>query len=66
MSRLLEKYPQPDMSVEAIGYVPGIQERLKREKQRLEDRLEQVTAALDALEKQPQVAELLETIIKVV
>ena len=43
----------------------GIEERLENEKAQLEDRLRKVSAALDALKSQPKVAELLETIIKV-
>jgi hypothetical protein len=44
---------------------PSIGNRLRRQKKALEEQLAKINAALEALDSQPKVAELLETIIKV-
>lgn len=44
---------------------PTITERLSSEKQRLESRLEEVNKALEALNKNPEIAEVINIISKV-
>jgi dienelactone hydrolase len=43
----------------------SIKSNLERQRTQLQERLSKINAALDALNKQPEVAELLESIIKV-
>ena len=43
----------------------GIRDRLERQRNTLQEHLDRVNAAIDALDKQPSVAELLEKVMKV-
>lgn len=61
----MNKLLQPTSEVGVGAYKPTINKRLADEKQHLEKRLTEVNNALDALNAQPEVAELLESIFKV-
>jgi len=65
MNQILRKYTGPETGCDT-PYNPGLVKRLQDEKARLTQRLDLVTAALNALEEQPKTAELLETIMKVI
>jgi uncharacterized membrane protein YfbV (UPF0208 family) len=57
------------MSEQGVGMLAEratIKQRLIREQAELQKRLEQVNGALDAMEEQPKVAELIERIIRVI
>jgi hypothetical protein len=64
---LLDKYPQAESSLAQVGGTEienSITARLTRAKVHHERELRKVNAALDALSNQPEVAELLETVMK--
>ena len=58
----MQEYPSPAPAMVAIGR--SITERLTHEKAILEERLSEVNAAIAALEKNPELQDLLDTIAK--
>jgi uncharacterized protein HemY len=62
----LSKYPSADQAGMSLAEPATILQRLNLQKRDLENRLENVNAALEAMNKQPEVAELLERVMKVV
>jgi hypothetical protein len=65
MRNILSSYPTTGEPIPIGAEDRSIVNNLRRQKKNLEEQLEKVNAALSALEKQPEVAKLLETIIKV-
>ncbi len=64
LMKLSEEYPQTEGSLGA--HDRSIKNNLLRQRDILQTKLDKINAAIEALNKQPEVAELLETVMKAI
>jgi hypothetical protein len=59
-------YPVAETTGGMLAERATIRQRLTRQKSELEKRLDEINAALDVMDEQPQVAELVERLMRVI